>query len=99
LKWADVLRGSPATITERGTHSFHRYLVRTFADDRPMNDFARELLTGLGNTIHKPAANFYRISRTPDEAAETVAQLFLGVRIGCAKSHNHPYESISQTDY
>lgn len=99
LKWADVLRGSPATITERGTHSFHRYLVRTFAADRPMDAFARELLTGLGNTLHKPAANFYRISRTPDEAAETVAQLFLGVRLQCAKCHNHPFESISQTDY
>jgi len=99
LKWADVLRGSPATITERGTHSFHRYLVRTFADDRPMDAFARELLTGLGNTLHKPAANFYRISRTPDEAAETFGQLFLGVRLQCAKCHNHPFESISQTDY
>ena len=28
LKWADVLRGSPTTISERGVHSFHRYLVR-----------------------------------------------------------------------
>jgi hypothetical protein len=99
LKWADVLRGSPATITERGTHSFHRYLVRNFAVDRPMDALARELLTGLGNTLHRPAANFYRISRTPDEAAETVAQLFLGVRLQCAKCHNHPFESISQTDY
>jgi len=99
LKWADVLRGSPATITERGVHSFHRYLVRAVAEDRPMDIFARELLTGLGNTLHKPAANFYRISRTPDEAAETAAQLFLGVRLQCAKCHNHPFESITQTDY
>ena len=29
LKWADVLRGSPTTISERGVHSFHRYLVRS----------------------------------------------------------------------
>ena len=28
LKWADVLRGSPTTISERGVHSFHRYLVQ-----------------------------------------------------------------------
>ena len=58
-----------------------------------------ELLTGLGNTLYKPGANFYRISRTPDEAAETFAQLFLGVRVQCAKCHNHPFESITQTDY
>jgi hypothetical protein len=99
LKWADVLRGSPTTISERGVHSFHRYLVRTMADDRPMDEFARELLTGLGNTLNKPAANFYRVSRTPDEAAETFAQLFLGVRVQCAKCHNHPFEALTQTDY
>jgi hypothetical protein len=99
LKWADVLRGSPTTISERGVHSFHRYLVKTFATDKPMNEFARELLTGLGNTLNKPAANFYRVSRTPEESAEAVAQLFLGVRVQCAKCHNHPFESITQTDY
>jgi Protein of unknown function (DUF1553)/Protein of unknown function (DUF1549) len=99
LKWADVLRGSPTTISERGVHSFHRYLVRTMATDKPMDEFARELVTGLGNTLNKPAANFYRVSRTPEDAAEAFAQLFLGVRVQCAKCHNHPFESISQTDY
>ncbi len=99
MKWADVLRGSPTTISERGVHSFHRYLVRTIAEDRPMDQFARELLTGLGNTLNKPAANFYRISRTPEDSAEAFAQLFLGVRVQCAKCHNHPFESITQTDY
>jgi Protein of unknown function (DUF1553)/Protein of unknown function (DUF1549) len=99
LKWADVLRGSPTTISERGVHSFHRYLVRTMAEDRGMDRFARELITGLGNTLNHPAANFHRVSRTPEEAAETFAQLFLGVRVQCAKCHNHPFESLTQTDY
>ena len=99
LKWADVLRGSPTTISERGVHSFHRYLVKTMATDKPMDQFARELVTGLGNTLNKPAANFYRVSRTPEEAAEAFAQLFLGVRVQCAKCHNHPFESITQIDY
>ena len=99
LKWADVLRGSPTTISERGVHSFHRYLVRTMAEDRGMDRFAQELITGLGNTLNHPAANFHRVSRTPEEAAETFAQLFLGVRVQCAKCHNHPFESLTQTDY
>jgi hypothetical protein len=99
LRWADVLRGSPVTISDRGVHSFHRYLVRTFADDRPLTDFARDLLTGTGNTLNKPAANFYRVTRTPEEAAEAAAQLFLGVRVQCAKCHNHPFENITQADY
>ncbi len=99
LRWADVLRGSPVTISERGVFSFHRYLVRTVAEDKPMDQFARELLTGLGSTLNHPAANFYRVSRTPEEAAENFAQLFLGVRVQCARCHNHPFEGITQTDY
>ncbi|WP_020471939.1 DUF1549 and DUF1553 domain-containing protein [Zavarzinella formosa] len=99
MKWADVLRGNPSSISDRGVHSFHRYLVRTVAADRPMTEFARDLLTGQGNTLNNPAANFYRIARTPEEAAESAAQLFMGVRVQCAKCHNHPFESITQTDY
>ncbi len=99
LKWADVMRGSPTTLSTRGIHSFHRYLVRAVAEDRPLTTFARELVTGLGNTLNKPAASFYRVSRTPEETAETFAQLFLGMRLQCAKCHNHPFENITQTDY
>ncbi len=99
MKWADVLRGSPVTISERGVHSFHRYLVRSMADDKPVTQFARELLTGTGNTLNKPAANVYRVTRTPEESAEAAAQLFLGVRVQCAKCHSHPFENITQADY
>ncbi len=99
MKWADILRGSPTTISERGVHSFHRYLVKMVAEDRPVTDLARDLLTGSGNTLNKPGANFYRVARTPEEAAETAAQLFMGVRVQCAKCHNHPFEGITQTDY
>lgn len=99
LKWADVMRGSDVTISRRGVHSFHRYLVDLFRNDRPFDQFARETLTGLGNTLHRPAANFHRVARTPEDAAEAMAQLFLGVRIQCAKCHNHPFEAITQDDY
>lgn len=99
LKWADVMRGSDVTISRRGVHSFHRYLVKLFRDDRPFDEFARETLTSLGSTLHRPAANFHRIARTPEDAAEAMAQLFLGVRIQCSKCHNHPYEAITQDDY
>jgi Protein of unknown function (DUF1549)/Protein of unknown function (DUF1553) len=99
LKWADIMRGNREAITERGVHNFHRYLVRQFTTDRPFDQFAREILTSRGNSIHSPSANFYRIARTPEDAAESAAQLFLGVRIQCAKCHNHPYEAMTQKDY
>jgi len=99
LKWADVMRGNRELISQRGVHVLHRYLVQQFSEDRPFDQFARQILTSKGNTIHSPAANFYRISQTPELAAESMAQLFLGVRIQCAKCHNHPYENITQDDY
>jgi len=99
LKWADIMRGNRETITERGVHNFHRYLVAHFREDRPFDQFARAVLTSRGNTIHSAPANFYRIARTPEDAAESAAQLFLGVRIQCAKCHNHPFEAMTQKDY
>ena len=99
MKWADVMRGSRETISERGVHSFHRYLVRNLAADRSWAEVAREIVTGAGNTLHRPEANFYRIAETPEDAAESMAQLFLGVRMQCARCHNHPFEAITQHDY
>src|SRR5262249_18617797 len=99
LKWADIMRGNREAITERGMHNLHCFLLGQFAEARPFDRFAREVLTSRGNTIHVPSANFYRIARTPEDAAESAAQLFMGARIQCAKCHNHPYEAMTQQDY
>jgi hypothetical protein len=99
LKWADVMRGNRNTVSQRGVHSMHRWLVSNFAQDRPLSEQAREIITAQGNTLHRPAANFFRIAPTPEEAAESFAQLFLGMRMQCAKCHNHPFESLTQSDY
>ena len=99
MKWLDVMRGNRESISERGVHKLHRYLVRHFAQDRSFGELARRILTSRGNTLENPPASFFRIARTPEDAAESTAQLFLGVRIQCAKCHNHPYEAITQDDY
>ncbi len=99
MKWLDVMRGNRESISERGVHKLHRYLVRHFAQDRSFGELARRILTSRGNTLENPPASFFRIARTPEDAAESTAQLFLGVRIQCAKCHNHPYEAITQNDY
>jgi hypothetical protein len=44
-------------------------------------------------------ANFFRIGRTAEDWAESTAQVFLGIRIGCARCHHHPFEKWSQDDY
>jgi len=39
------------------------------------------------------------LANNPPDLAETTAQLFLGVRLQCAKCHHHPFEKYGQDDY
>ena len=99
LKWADILRANPKKLQATGVHKFHRWLFENIRDDRPLDEFANELLTARGSVFENPPANFWRASRDALDATETTAQLFLGVRIQCAKCHNHPFERWSQDNY
>lgn len=99
MKWADVLRSTRKQVTYRGAHHFRRYLNESFAANKPFDQFVKELVTASGDPAVVPAANFYRVSRDPMECAESTAQLFMGVRMQCAKCHNHPFERWTQDDY
>jgi hypothetical protein len=99
LKFADVLRSNSRLIQPKGTQVFHRWIRTRLERGMPMDAFVRELLTADGSTFRNPAANYFRVSRDPESSVETTAQLFLGVRIQCAKCHNHPFERWTQDDY
>jgi len=99
LKWADLLRCNSRRLTSTGVHKFRRWLFDAISSDKPLNEFAHELLTAQGSTQLNPAANYWRASRDEIDATETTAQLFLGIRIQCAKCHNHPFEKWTQNDY
>ena len=99
LKWADLLRCNSRRLTSTGVHKFRRWLFDVVRNDMPLNEFAYSLLTAQGSTHHNPAANYWRASRDEIDATETTAQLFLGIRIQCAKCHNHPFEKWTQDDY
>jgi Protein of unknown function (DUF1553)/Protein of unknown function (DUF1549) len=99
MKWADVLRSSRKTMQVKGSHAFQQWLRDRLLEDTSFDNIARELLTSSGQTYAVPAANFYRTAKDPMSLAETTAQLFLGVRMQCAKCHNHPSEKWSQDDY
>src|SRR4029077_16032926 len=43
--------------------------------------------------------NFYKTGRNAEEWSETATQVFLGIRIQCAKCHSHPFEKWTQADY
>jgi hypothetical protein len=99
LKWSDLLRNEEKQLDEKGVQNFHHWIRRSLAENKPLDQFVRELLTGRGSTYGNPAANFYRGHRDPVSRAEAVAQVFLGVRLQCAKCHNHPFDRWTQDDY
>jgi hypothetical protein len=99
LKWSDVLRANRKTLQLQGVHKFHEWIRKNIAENRPFDQWVRELVTADGSTYANPPANFYRVARDPTSLAETTAQLFFGVRMQCAKCHNHPFERWTQDDY
>ncbi|MEM9317321.1 MAG: DUF1549 domain-containing protein, partial [Pseudomonadota bacterium] len=98
-QWADLLRPNPYRVGIKAVLNYDNWIRQQFRDDIPYDEFARRLVTAKGSTWHNGAATLYRDRRSPDEIATLVSQLFLGVRLECAKCHHHPFEKWSQHDF
>ncbi|MBI3881906.1 MAG: DUF1549 domain-containing protein, partial [Verrucomicrobia bacterium] len=85
LKWSDVLKNEERQLDEKGVTVFHEWIRRSFADNKPLDVFVRELLVARGSTYSNAPANYYRANRDPVTRAETTAQVFLGTRLNCAQ--------------
>jgi Protein of unknown function (DUF1553)/Protein of unknown function (DUF1549) len=89
----------------KGVRQFHAWIRKQVAENRPWDAIARDVLLATGSVIDSPAVGYYIVTvgehrhAEQSEAAESVAQAFLGVRIGCAKCHNHPLERYTQDDF
>ena len=81
------------------TYGFYRWIWSGLYENRPYDQFVREILTAAGNAEDNPPVNWYREVDQTNEQVEDVAQLFLGLRIQCARCHHHPFEKWSQDDY
>lgn len=99
LKWADVLRVDRQTLGHKRAYAYYRWIRDAVADNKPLDQFTRELLTAEGPLDEVAPTNFYRVVAKPGEQASSLAQVFLGVRIACAECHHHPFDRWSQTDY
>jgi hypothetical protein len=98
-KWADLLRLEEKALDRKGVRVFHQWVRDAIESGKPLNVFARELIAARGSTYQNPPANLYRSLREPYARAEAIAQVFLGIRMQCAKCHNHPFDRWTQDDY
>jgi hypothetical protein len=98
-KWGDLLKLRTDLMGTKGTWSMYRWLRDSVAGNKPFDRFVREIITAQGSTFRNPAANYWRVFQNPEDAAEATVQVFLGIRLMCAKCHDHPFERWVQQDY
>jgi len=101
MRWGNVLRNASLAGSEQAAYAFHEWIRDHIARNRPYDEFVRGIVVAAGEWQDAPAVNWYwqmRDDQLHQPVADT-AQVFLGLRLQCAKCHHHPYERWSQNDY
>lgn len=86
MKWSDLLRVKaefPINLWPDAVQDYHRWIRDSIYDNKPYDEFARELLTSSGSNFHVPPVNFYRAiqGKEPSSIASAVVLTFMGSRI------------------
>ena len=98
-RWADLLRPNAYRVGIKSVLNYDAWIRSAFRQNMPYDQFVRELITARGGTWRNGATNLFRDRRSPDEITTIVSQLFLGIRLECAKCHHHPFEVWGQDDF
>jgi len=98
-KWMDLLRPNPYRVGVKAVLNYDDWIRNAFRRNQPYDQFVRELLTAQGSTWRNGAVTLFRDRRSPEEITTLASQLFLGIRLECAKCHHHPFEKWSQHDF
>ncbi|MBS0201891.1 MAG: DUF1549 domain-containing protein [Planctomycetes bacterium] len=98
-KWTDLLRPNPYHVGIKATLAYDTWIRDSFRKNKPYDQFVRELITARGSTFRDGNTVMFRDRRAPDELTTIVSQLFLGIRLECAKCHHHPFEVYGQDEF
>ena len=86
MKWGDILRIKaefPVNLWPNAAQAYHRWIRASIAENKPYDQFVREMLTSSGSNFRVGPVNFYRAvqNRTPEGIAGAVALTFMGARV------------------
>jgi len=100
-KWSAILRNKRTNdaLHRHGSYSFHEWIRASLADNLPYSQFVREIITATGEVGDNPAVIWYRQVADANQQVEDASQLFLGLRLQCARCHHHPFEKWGTEDY
>jgi hypothetical protein len=98
-KWVDLLRPNPYRVGIKAVLNLDGWIRDAFRRNLPYDRFVYEIVTARGSTFEQGPATIFRDRRESEEIAPMVSQLFLGIRLECAKCHHHPFESWDQAQF
>ncbi len=98
-KWNDLLRPNPDRVGVKSIFTLDQWLRQSFRENKPYDQFVREILTAEGMNHREGPAVIYRDRREPADLTTMFSQLFLGTRLECARCHHHPNEKWGQEDF
>jgi len=85
MKWSDLLRVKaefPINLWPNAAQAYHRWIRTSIRENKPYDQFVREMLTSSGSNFRVGQVNFYRAmqNKEPQGIAQTVALTFMGTR-------------------
>lgn len=92
---------SPLADDPRRADGLRSWLADRF-NTRSWDRIAIELLTATGKLEENPAVVYLiegRLPRTVPDLTDLVSRYFLGIRLDCARCHDHPFVEWTQQDY
>ena len=93
------MRPNPYRVGIKAVLNLDGWIREAFRRNMPYDQFVHAIVTARGSTFEQGPATIFRDRREPEEIAPMVSQLFLGIRLECAKCHHHPFESWDQAQF
>jgi hypothetical protein len=79
--------------------AFEPWLEEQFRENVSYRELVRKLLTARGENTSREQIYYRAIGGTPESEATEFSRVLLGVRIGCAQCHDHPFASWKKADF
>ncbi len=85
MLWCDRLRVKsefPINLWPNAVQAYHRWILTAVRDNKPYDQFVREILTSNGSNFRVPPVNFFRAvqNNDPESLAQATALTFMGCR-------------------
>ncbi len=89
-------------------NKLQEWLEAGFNKNRGWNEIVNDMLVAQGLNDAKPETTFFlahvddnkgRHDPSPSKLTAAASKLFLGIKLECCECHNHPFNSMKQTDF